>query len=154
MSSYIDPVKDIINRTKSIIEQYENFFIEPEKKYEETLFINCLVGLLIIPQQHWFGKLPKDIVALEEWGICPDSITIIKSSRRDEDKNIENIARHMRNSVSHYNFKVIPDDSGQINKIEFFDKIPKTQDKTFEATIDMTGLKLFTNKLIEALLRE
>ncbi len=71
MSAYLQQEHDFIERTKKIISQYDDCFKEKEKneKYEVTLLINAFVGLLILPQQHWFGYLPRDTITENEWGI-------------------------------------------------------------------------------------
>lgn len=139
---------DFVQRTIEIIKQYEKFQIDKKEKFEVTLFINCLVGLLILPQQYWFDNLPTDIVSQREWGISPEHISTIK---KGETKNVKDIARHLRNSVAHYNFIAFKNSSSKICSIQFRDKkvINKTKKeiKTFEAKIPIECLKKFVNKL-------
>ena len=47
MSNYKNQEFDFIQRTKSIIEQYDNFQIAEKDKFQVTLLLNCLVGLFI-----------------------------------------------------------------------------------------------------------
>ncbi len=54
MSAYKTQEFDFIQRTKKIINQYDSLLIPDNDKFEVTLFLNCLVGLLILPQQKWF----------------------------------------------------------------------------------------------------
>jgi len=152
MSDYKNQEIDFITRTKKIIEQYHNFQFEGEEKFEVTLLLNCLVGLLILPQQHWFDSLPMEIVSKKDWGIREDYILSIKES---ETKNVKDIARHLRNSISHYNFKVFDDSTNKINSIIFEDfKDNKKEEKTFEANIPIEGLRLFTTNLTNVFLKE
>ena len=97
MTLYNQQEFDFITRTKKIIEQYKN--CELDEKFEVTLLINCCVGLLMVPQQHWYESLPSHIVS-EEWGITQADISISTN-----EKNIANVARHLRNSISHYRFE-------------------------------------------------
>lgn len=62
MSNYKDQEFDFIERTKLIIKQYDDFQIGEKDKFEVTLFLNCLVGLLVLPQQHWFDNLPTELI--------------------------------------------------------------------------------------------
>lgn len=103
MSHYKNQEYDFINRTKTIIEQYEKLEIDKGDKFEVTLLLNCLVGLLILPQQNWFNSLPHDLVSQKEWGIDEKHISTIK---KGETKNVKDVARHLRNSIAHYNFKI------------------------------------------------
>lgn len=156
MSIYKQQELDFVIRTKIILKQYEEIEVnEPNKKYEDTLFINCLLGLLIIPQQHWFDNLPTQSLD-KEWGITASDITIINNK-----KNIDNISRHLRNSISHYRFTVLPDKVGNIEKIEFID-FYETKDKkkieTFKAIISIKKMRvfaeMFSNYLIEKIKME
>lgn len=156
MSHYKNQEVDFINRTKTIIEQYDNFQIAEKEKYEVTLLLNCLVGLLILPQQHWFETLPTELVSKKEWGIDQNHISTIK---KGETKNVKDVARHIRNSVAHYNFKVFENKSKDISSIKFedfevIDKKTKEKAKTFEATIPISAIRQFTSKLTETFTSE
>lgn len=148
---------DFINRTKEIIKQYDSLVvknkgIKKDEKYEVTLFINCLVGLLILPEQKWFKRLPLEAISEKEWGISESQVMFIK---KGEKKNVKNIARHLRNSVSHYRFKVFRHSSKNIKEINFKD-FKKTDRRvlTFESTISIEDLRKFTTKLTEYFLKE
>ena len=67
MSNYKNQEFDFIQRTKSIIEQYDNFQIAEKDKFQVTLLLNCLVGLFILPQQHWFDNVPRELISKKEW---------------------------------------------------------------------------------------
>ena len=156
MSHYKNQEIDFINRTKTIIQQYDRFQIVETEKYEVTLLINCLIGLLILPQQHWFDNLPTQEVSQKEWGINPKHISTIK---KGETKNVKNVARHLRNSIAHYNFKVFENTSNEISSIKFEDfettnGATKQKIKTFEATITVSCIRQFTTKLTETLAEE
>ena len=145
MSAYLKQEFDFIERTKTIIEQYDA--IKDSTKYEVTLFMNCFIGLLILPQQHWYDKLPDIGISEKEWGISPDDISFIKKC---EKKDINNISRHLRNSISHYRFTAFKDDSNNISKISFHDN-NKHDVKTFEATLSVSSLKKFVFRFSELL---
>ena len=139
---------EFIQRTKKIIEQYEKFAIDKNEKYEVTLLLNCLVGLLILPQQHWFKKLPKVIVCEENWGIGENHISIIKEG---EKKTVQNVARHLRNSIAHYRF-IIPKNNGLIIRVEFEDFY--RNNLTFKSNIPIDSIRKFTTKLTEIFIVE
>ena len=150
MSYYINQEYDFISRTKIIIEQYEKAKIPKNEKFEVTLLLNCLVGLLILPQQNWYDSLPTSIVSEEEWGIGEQDISFMKQG---ETKNVKDIARHLRNSVSHYHFKAF---KNEINDIEYikFEDFNKQDSKTFDANISVNGVKQFTAKLTDIFISE
>lgn len=150
MSNYKQQEFDFIHRTKSIIEQYNKFKISEDDKFEVTLFLNCLVGLFILPQQHWFDNVSTKLISEEEWGIKESHILFIKET---ETKNVKDIARHIRNSISHYRFKVFGNTDKKISEIKFEDFNPLNV-KTFEATIPLSNFKIFVEKFSTALTTE
>lgn len=150
MSNYKQQEFDFISRTKSIIEQYDKFQIADDDKYEVTLFLNCLVGLFILPQQHWFDSVSTKLISNGDWGIEESHIIFIKES---ETKNVKNIARHIRNSISHYRFKVFGNSDKKITEIKFED-YNQSNVKTFEATIPLSKFKIFVEKFSTALKSE
>ena len=99
MSNYQNRI-DFISRTRQILVQYEH-----NCNSEKTLFMNCCVGLLIMPQQcadHDKNISVDGLVDYENWGIDTTKITA-NEHRKGVDKNsIENIAYHIRNSICHY----------------------------------------------------
>ncbi len=145
MSHYKNQEVDFINRTKTIIEQYDSFQIAEKEKFEVTLLLNCLIGLLIIPQQHWFECLPTELVSQKAWGINPKQISKIKDG---ETKNIKDVARHLRNSIAHYEFVVFDNSSNKISSVKFKDK-DRNRNITFEAIIPLPNLRQFTTKLTD-----
>jgi hypothetical protein len=150
MSHYLHQEFDFVERTKKIIEQYDSLTIPEKDKFEVTLLLNCLVGLLILPQQNWYDNLPSEIISQKEWGITPEHISFIK---RGETKNIKDISRHLRNSVAHYRFKAFDNSSNKISRIKFED-FEQSGDKTFEALIPLANLRQFTNRLSDNFMTE
>jgi hypothetical protein len=148
MSYYENQDLDFVKRTKEILKQYDNYQIEKSTKYEVTLLLNCCVGLLLLPQERVFDELPATIINKEEWGISPDDIkTIIDNKKNVELKNIQNIARHLRNSIAHYRFTAKPDKVDDIKEITFIDYLFKSTTKSFEITITIENLKIFIDKI-------
>jgi hypothetical protein len=87
--------------------------------------------------------LPTELTSQKEWGIKPEHISRMKSG---ETKNVKDIARHLRNSIAHYKFRVFDNSSNTINKIKFED-FDKTGVVTFEAILPIANLKQFVEKL-------
>ncbi len=148
MSNYKKQEFDFIQRTKSIIKQYETFQINKEEKYEVTLFLNCLVGLFILPQQHWFEFIPEELISNNEWGISESNIIFI---RENETKNVKDISRHIRNSITHYSFEVFSNGNNEIDRIVFQDFNP-SKVKTFEANIPLREFRTFVDKFCSTLI--
>jgi hypothetical protein len=148
--NYKEQEVDFIKRTKKIIEQYEQLVMPKDERYETTLLLNCLLGLLIIPEQKWFNNLPSTIITETEWGIDPNLISLIKNNKGiDEDKSVANIVRHLRNSLAHNRFTTVSGPT--IREIEFKDK--NNSGPTFEATLSIKSLKKFVEKFTEEMLK-
>lgn len=151
MSNYKQQEFDFVTRTKKILEQYDNidFPSNGKEKYEVTLLLNCFVGLLILPKEHWYDKLPTTgEIDENEWGINPAHITIIDGGV----KSVQKVVEHLRNSVAHYRFTLIGDENGEIESIEFKDC--RSKKPTLEAKIPIKNIKLFLEKFSDWFLKE
>lgn len=124
---------EFIQRTQEIVNGYQT-------PYENTLFVNACVGLLIIPQQSLFDYLPTEIVSTEKWGIADTNICYIK----EPDKSVKNVARHIRNAIAHDGIRFGSDNGKDITHIkvtDWNDESHKTE--TFKAVIEVTKFKMF-----------
>jgi len=144
--------RDFITRSLEIIEQYDCLVapsVEPHKQYEETLFINCLLGLLILPKERWAEQIkgldPQDITA---WGI-PSKVVIswgsCQNCGKDSDRTLKQFLRRMRNAASHTRFTPIME-HGQISGWEFKDR------NGFHAELPKEVLREFITRLADSLL--
>jgi hypothetical protein len=169
MTDYVKIERDFIERTLKIIDQYEELVrgrIGPEHEYEVTLLMNCLLGLLIYPQQladqqQWRGGrwLTKDLVkdVGYEWGLQTD---YIRSAGYKHDGTpvsvgeltLRNLVRQMRNAAAHACFKVTEGgvNSGQICEVEFQDT---ERTDGFHIVIPVISLEQFVRRLAESALK-
>lgn len=144
--------KEFICRTLDLLKQYETCC--GTIKFEDTLFLNLCVGLLIIPQQTYFEQfkfLENTIVDKNNWGINTNDIDA-------GEKDVFNIIRHIRNSISHNRFKLVNEkNSSEITHIivkdEGRNKSTKNIIQTFEAKFLITDFKNFVIKITEYALR-
>jgi hypothetical protein len=134
--------KDFVKRTKEIIQQYDNVVVPDKERYEVTLLLNCMVGLLILPQQKWLNNLPSDVITEKKWGIDSNKIDILSQ----QNKTVKEVARHMRNAISHFRFFAL-NENREINSIWFIDHDLKTKKDTFEVTLSVANLRTFVEKL-------
>lgn len=136
--------KEFISRTLKLLRQYETSC--GITKYEDTLFLNLCVGLLIIPQQAYydqFQSLQHPFVDKKEWSIDIRMISV-------GEKDVYNIIRHIRNSISHKRFELISENSYDITHIIVKDKIhDNSKDLSFYAEFPITIFKDFVIKVAE-----
>lgn len=89
---------DFIKRTLNILEHYDDitkYYLE-EYKSEATLFVNCLMGLLIITDEKYIHLCVKK---------REESICVFTKTRQAFFLNKENV-EHLRDSVAHYDVKL------------------------------------------------
>lgn len=130
--------KVFMARTISIIDEYNG-------QYDATLLINSLLGLLVLPKEHYFDRLPNDsIITIDEWGINKSSIRLLNHNYNNSKKEIKLkcFIRHLRNAVAHFKIEPIYENK-QISGFSFQDQ------KNFEAIISLNEL----NEFIKALAR-
>ena len=140
--------KEFISRTLKLLRQYETSC--SITKYEDTLFLNLCVGLLIIPQQAYYDQfkpLQHTSVDKKEWSIDIQMISV-------GEKDVYNIIRHIRNSISHNRFELISKNSYEITHIIVKDKIhDDSKDFSFDAEFPITIFKDFVIKVAEYALK-
>jgi hypothetical protein len=149
MSEYNKQDIDFVKRTVEILEFYEKLDLEKFKKYEVTLFINCLTGLLIIPKQVLFERLKNLDTCIDTWGISKDQIICELTN-----PTVGYVAEHLRNAVAHYRFELISK-TGEIQEIQFCDKKnSKAKKCNFIAIIPISNLRKFIHHLVKYYLNE
>lgn len=119
MSTYHNR-KEFIFRTRQILDQYEQ-----NCNYEKTLFLNCCVGLLIMPQQyadHDKNISVDGLVDYENWGIDIKKIKTNRLGRGNDINSIENIAYHIRNAICHYRLDIMKCNAEDIENVHIIDK--------------------------------
>lgn len=127
---------EFIERTLEDVERYVG-------NYEVTALLNSCVGLLIIPQQTLFDKVPN--YPIGKYGL-DTSLIKLKNGRKN---SIKPVVRHIRNSISHGNFTQGDCFDGKISAIRFQDydfsdiKTKSEENMTFEMFISVEGLRNF-----------
>ncbi len=110
---YNEISRDFAQRTKLLIESYKG-------EYEVTLLVNCCLGLLIVPKEKDFNKIPDEEIPIKTgiWGINRESITV---KCEQCGYNLRHVIRRIRNGICHFHIKTIPDDHNNISFLEIRD---------------------------------
>ncbi len=139
---YKDINTDIVERTLSIIDDFSG-------EFEVTLLLNCCVGLLVVPKEKHWGKVPKTVLTESNvlWGLDKSEITFGKK----KNYSLNNIVRRMRNSVCHFNIETVADSQGNINKVVFRDKNRSDPTDTAKITLTCSQLKTFVVNLAQCI---
>lgn len=96
--------KAFIRRTKQLLKQYR-YFVDTERaqgrkctSYSRTLFMNCCLGLLFIPQTKLWGT-PYFSTPVKDIGIDTSSFNI--PGEKTEDLQLGGLLKHLRNALAH-----------------------------------------------------
>lgn len=126
--------KEILTRTLNIWDNYSGPF-------EETLFLNLCVGLLIIPKESLYNLLPTEDVSISNWDIDPSWITFEKNN----DKTVKTTIRHIRNAIAHNGIAFVGLNA-VIACVEIEDKDISRQ-TSFTMRLDISNFKDFVLKV-------
>jgi HEPN pEK499 p136 len=138
-----------VRKTLEVIRQYEKHMIslEPVDRHEVTLYINCLLGLLIIPQQSILKSYNRIMTNEQDWGVELDSVLFCPNNTCPKHVKgaVNEIARHLRNSLSHNNFFIQCNDGINVTNILFKDFSGKGRNRiqTFEYNFSIENLLKF-----------
>lgn len=144
-------VKNFFERTKKIIENTSN------AEYEVTLLCNCLLGILVFPEQKFYDELDDSLLSDEEFK------KLQKGFLGKKHNTVKKVFKRMRNAVTHCNIKFESATTysydEQIKFIYFYDD-PDFELKTnlddyeFQLRIDVDDLKSILFAFCENLLKK
>ena len=126
---------DFALRTKTLIEEYQG-------DYEVTLLVNCCLGLLVVPKERDFQKIPDDMIPVsgELWGLSRTSINV---ACQECGYSLRDVIRKIRNGICHFKIKTIPDENNQIDFLEIKDS------GEFLATLSVEQLRILAFSLTD-----
>lgn len=137
MSEYTDFPKDFLERTLSIVENYNG-------EYEVTNLINCCLGLIIIPKQRLIDTLPDYTFSDNDktFKIDKSNLKLIKN----RDFSLKNVLRQIRNGLTHARIeqKTL---HNRIIGIRISDRYNENSDDNFIIELTTDELKEFSLKL-------
>lgn len=92
--NYSDIVKDFIKRTQLLLEEYHSY---SNRKYEVTLTLNCLFGLLIMPKAAYYKKLRGEKIVF-----ASSDIELYHNTKKVSECNAQIFFHALRNGISHW----------------------------------------------------
>lgn len=104
MSYLSDFEKSFIDHTLRLVESYGG-------KFDTTLMVNCLLGLLVLPKEQFLEHIPDEPLSeLKKWGIDPASIIDHGRSTKANPYpgTLRGLVTNLRHAVAHFNIKPIP----------------------------------------------
>ena len=120
MGNYDDVETEFVVRTLRLIDQY-NDILDTYKfgeQYNYTLTVNCLLGLIVMPQERVVAFVPTDRLTKEFLGqIGSPSLEVAARIT-----TLRALIQALRNSAAHFDIKFISDDAQNLmDWIEFND---------------------------------
>jgi hypothetical protein len=129
------------DHTLAVVKEYEG-------KYDATLLINCLLGLLVLPKETMLQAIPESpLTELQAWGIAPTSIRDSGRAGGPNDpdpRTLRGLVFNLRHAVAHFRIRPVPKD-GDVRAFEFTNK------RGLHAEISIAELRVFVNRLSEHL---
>ena len=138
MSYNSDFERAFMKRSLELTKQYDG-------PHDATLLLNCLLGLLIVPNERCLKEIPLDPIGdVEKWGIPRDAIKSLGKLNKTNTnpENLRGLVYRLRNAVAHFRFKPIPE-RGEVIAFYFSDR------NGFEAEIKLIHLRIFVEKLAQ-----
>ena len=143
--------RDFIQRTQRLLQQYDDHVmpaVPASEQHETTLLVNCLLGLLVLPRELAYDRIPKVTPnRFSDWGLTPNAVESwgrCGSRRQDNQGTLPDLLRHMRNAVCHLRIETTPQD-GQIAELVFEDW------HGFRCRVDKSSLRRFVERLAQAI---
>ncbi|MBA4420306.1 MAG: hypothetical protein C0391_04090 [Anaerolinea sp.] len=150
---YIEPARDFALRTLENLKTIRQIQKDhPEYKiYEVTLLINSMLGLLVIPKEIFFHRIPR--LTLEE--MASDGWPIPRAiDGASQTKDLRELITRLRNAITHGNLQFIRDDKGEIESViaEDFNRYNELAGGSWKIHLTLEELETITSKLIGLLL--
>lgn len=137
MSYLSDFERSFSQHTLAVVEEYNG-------KYDATLLINCLLGLLVVPKETVLNAIPETPLAeLAKWGIDPGSVKKPGTARGKNDPNPETLRGlvfNLRHAIAHFRIRPVPPE-GEVRAFEF------RNDRGLEAEVSIEELREFVKRL-------
>ncbi|HLA37590.1 MAG: hypothetical protein A3J72_06260 [Nitrospirae bacterium RIFCSPHIGHO2_02_FULL_40_19] len=143
-------VKDFVSRTKENLKLIRQAEKDGKKAYEVTQLINSLLGLLVLPQQALYDKIPK--TPLSELAKSGWPIPRVRGNY-PQAKDLRELTRYLRNGVAHFNLKFTASKNHHIDGLIIWDRKNKKSPKKWEAELKIKELEAITDKFTELLIQ-
>ncbi|MBB1353516.1 HEPN family nuclease [Pseudoalteromonas sp. SR45-5] len=146
MGNYANFEPDFIQRTISLIDQYDEFItdVEFEKQYNYTLIINCFLGLIVMPKERIIKNIPNEVLSNE----FKTHLGLENSEIHDSINDLQKLIHQLRNSVAHFNIEVISAD--QHFTVDYL--LFRHRNNRVMAKIPASNMKAFLKKYADILL--
>jgi hypothetical protein len=144
MTQYQVTVRDFARRTRANLRTIELLAErEKDKYFEVTQLVNSAIGLLMFPQQEFFGSLPEtklDELARQGWPMP------ILEYGQERTTTLRELAKNIRNSFAHFNVDFKPC-GGKIEGIYLWNRPNEKSKPNWICYISISSLRTLFDKI-------
>lgn len=147
---YHDLVRDFAERTRHNLRLIEERAAAGDRAYEVTQLINSMLGLLVLPQQHYYERVPRLTIAqLRERG-WPEPVL---SGDIGEPSDLRELFRYLRNGITHFNLR-FREQNGVLSGITIWNHLGGNRDnpKNWQVSLGLDELLGIADRFISLLL--
>jgi hypothetical protein len=142
-------VRDFAERTQHNLEVVRRSGAVGGEVYEVTQLINSMLGLLVLPKEHYYASIPT--TPLEELRADGWPAPVLDGEFK-RPKHLRDLVRLLRNSVAHFNIEFVAP-QGEIKGVILSNKC-NCGKVTWSASLSINELEQITRRFIELILKE
>jgi HEPN pEK499 p136 len=146
---YQNLVRDFAKRTLHNLQLVREKRAQGTEAYEVTQLINSMLGLLVLPKEHYYESIPTtslDDLRQQGW---PEPVL---EGEFKKPKHLRDLLRLLRNSVAHFNVEFTETDE-QIDGVILSNKC-NCGKTTWQARLTLAELEEITKRFIDLILNE
>lgn len=145
---YQNLVQDFAKRTRRNLDVIQQQRGQGQEVYEVTQLINSMLGLLVLPKEHYYQSIPKTPLAQLRQEGWPESVL---SGDCDPPQHLRDLIRLLRNSIAHFNIEFTESD-GQIDGVVLSNR--RDNKTTWKAKLSLDELVKITNRFVDLILNQ
>jgi len=146
---YQHVVRDFAQRTRHNLKVIRTRRAAGDEVYEVTQLINSLLGLLVLPKEHYYKSIPT--TSLEQLRADGWPAPVLEGDFKSP-KHLRDLVRLLRNSVAHFNVEFVAP-QGEIERVILSNKC-NCGNVTWRASLSLDDLELMTIKIVDLILEE
>lgn len=144
-------VRDFAKRTRHNLELIRDHRQQGNEAYEVTQLINSMLGLLVLPKEHYYENIPLtslDKLRAEGW-----PKPVLEGELKKKPKHLRDLIRLLRNSIAHFNVE-FTETNGEIDGVVLSNKCSQCQEITWRARLSLYELEEVADRFIRLILDE
>lgn len=142
-------VRDFAQRTRHNLDVIRACQAQGEEVYEATQLINSMLGLLVLPKEHYYNNIPT--TPLEQLRTDGWPAPVLDGEFKSP-KHLRDLVRLLRNSVAHFNVEFVAP-TGEIEGVILSNKC-NCGNVTWRASLSLDDLEQITSKFVDLIRKD